>query len=326
MNERLFLTVTRECNLRCTYCPTVKDDWPALTERDALRAVDLFCEMFGGGDIKLFGGEPLLVPEVVRAVMEYAEKKEKISRVYLSTNGLGLDKEWLSFLRGYKKGVLTLSMDGIPESHRRNRRALKGVDIPDSYDHIVSLMPLLKKTPRVVVTQTIPPSTAHMGLENFEHLRDLGFWRFNFLPGYYIPWKERQIQALNASFAEISESIRTAWTGQERLYIRNLFTWAPTPFFNSGLVVDADGAIHPTNMGLSGTLDHTLDQTKVGDLDHPPSKEALEEGAKKVNRLLQSHLSEKVMESTRRVDQELTLFCRSLYAPFAEYRKARKVV
>ena len=67
-------------------------------------------------------------------------------------------------------------MDGVPDAHRRNRRALEGV--ADAYDHIVGLLPRLLKIPRVVVTQTIPPSTAHRAHENFLHLRELGFWRF----------------------------------------------------------------------------------------------------------------------------------------------------
>ena len=77
VSQRLYLTVTRECDLRCTYCPTVKDDWPSLSIDDAIRSVDLFCDQFGGGDIKLFGGEPLLVPDVVRAVMEHSLKRDK---------------------------------------------------------------------------------------------------------------------------------------------------------------------------------------------------------------------------------------------------------
>ena len=91
-------------------------------------------------------------------------------------------------------------------------------------------------------------------------------------------------------------------------------------------MVDSDGAIHPTNMGLSGSLDHTLEDTRVGDLDHPPTREALEAGAERVNSLLEEHLSERVMTSTRRVDEELTLFCRGLYAPFAEYKKTRRAM
>ena len=66
----LILTVTRGCNLRCVYCPTVKEGWPSLSIEDAIQGLDLFSREFGGGVLKLFGGEPLLVPDVVRAVMD----------------------------------------------------------------------------------------------------------------------------------------------------------------------------------------------------------------------------------------------------------------
>ena len=155
MVSSLVLTVTRECNLRCSYCPTAKDGWPSLSVQDAEGAVDLFARRYGGGDVKLFGGEPLLVPEVVRGAMEAARNRPEIRRVYLSTNGLGLDSAWLDYLSHYPKGVLTISMDGLPEDHRRLRRALPQAG--DSYAHVVSLMPALRRVPRVVVTQTIAP-------------------------------------------------------------------------------------------------------------------------------------------------------------------------
>ncbi|MFT4979441.1 MAG: molybdenum cofactor biosynthesis enzyme MoaA, partial [Myxococcota bacterium] len=47
----LILTVTRACNLRCSYCPTAKDGWPSLSAVDARDAIDLFIDRFGGGDI-----------------------------------------------------------------------------------------------------------------------------------------------------------------------------------------------------------------------------------------------------------------------------------
>ena len=124
MGKRLFLTVTRACNLRCTYCPTAKDGWPSLTEEDARASVRLFAERYGGGDIKLFGGEPLLVPDVVRAAFDEALHHDAIGKVYLSTNGLGLDAEWIDYLRTYPKAVLTLSMDGKPEDHPRRSAGL----------------------------------------------------------------------------------------------------------------------------------------------------------------------------------------------------------
>ncbi len=319
----LILTVTRACNLRCSYCPTAKDGWPSLTEGDARRAVALFAERYGGGEMKLFGGEPLLVPEVVKAAMEAARDEPRIRRVYVSTNGLGLDDHWLAYFASYPKAVLTISMDGLPDDHRAMRRALPGV--ADAYDHVVALMPKLVKTPRVVVTQTIAPKTAARAHQNFLHLRELGFWRFNFLPGYYIPWRDEQLQALAKGFDAIGSSVRETWAQDGRLYVRNLFTRAPTPFFNSGLVVDSDRTIHPSNVGLSGSLNSLLGKTRVGSLDDPPSAEALHARGREVWDLIRTTVPERVWTSTLEVDAQLTRLCRSLYPAYFAQRQRRSV-
>jgi sulfatase maturation enzyme AslB (radical SAM superfamily) len=293
-----------------------------LEPEDARSAVRLFSDGHGGGAIKMFGGEPLLVPHVVRAALEEARDDPKIRWVYLSTNGLGLDTEWIEYLTNYPKGILTISMDGTPEDHRRHRRAVHE-DVPDTYDHLMHLRPQLLKMPRVVITQTIAPATAYRAAENFQHLLDLGFWRFNFLPGYYIPWRDNQLEALQRGFADIHTAITDRWSTMERTYVRNLFTWAPTPFFNTGLVVDADRSIHPSNVGLSGALDHLRHQTQIGSLDEPPSAADIEHGARRVNGLLEEALSEKVWSSTHAVDAALSDFCRQLYPHWAQYKRRR---
>ena len=322
MVSALILTVTRQCNLRCSYCPTAKDGWPSLTEADALTALDLFETRFGGGDIKLFGGEPLLVPDVVRAVIAEAADRDGIRRVYLSTNGLGLDADWLALVRQHPKLVLTVSLDGRPDDHRAHRRALP--QVADVYSHVTSILPELLRTPRVVVTQTIAPATAHAAHDNFGHLLGMGFRRFNLLPGYYLPWKDAQLAALKGGFESIAQTIRQRWDNDEHIYLRNLFTWAPTPFFNTGLVVDADRSIHANNAGLSGSLESMLEQTRLGDLDDPPTPEALAEKSQQVNALLEAALSDHVWQSTLAVDAELSRLCRSLYPAFVRYRQRRR--
>ena len=320
----LILTVTRACNLRCSYCPTAKDGWPSLSVDQALLGLRLYAAR-GGGDVKLFGGEPLLVPEVVAAVMDEAEATPEIRRVYLSTNGLGLNRAWLARVARSEKSILTISLDGAPEDNRRFRRTLHD-DVPDAYDHIMSLREHILRTPRVVITQTIPPASASRASQNFEHLLELGFRRFNLLPGYYIPWRMDQLLALQRGFNEIGERIREIWADGGNLYLRNLYTWAPTPFFNTGFVVDSDGTIHPSNLGLSSKLDDLRAQTQVGTLDDPPTPEALAEKAELVNQLLRDNLDEGVWESTQAVDALLTDLCRSLYGSWAERRRAAERV
>ena len=319
---QLILTVTRACNLRCSYCPTAKDGWPSLTPQDATRAVDLFAQRFGGGDIKLFGGEPLLVPDVVSAAINRAVAEPRIRRIYLSTNGLGLDEAWLDRVRATPKLILTLSMDGTPEAHRRFRRALPGV--ADSYDRVLALLPQLIRTPRVVVTQTIPPASAAGADENLAHLLSLGFRRFNLLPGYFLPWRPDQLDALRVSFDAIAARVTARWRAGRAFYLRNLFTRAPTPFFNTGLVVDADCTLHPSNVGLSAALDELRHRTRVGTLDEPPTREALSDAASRTNRLLQEALPERVWDSTQRVDAELTRLCEALYPEFFAWRTRRR--
>ncbi|MBX3128462.1 MAG: radical SAM protein [Polyangiaceae bacterium] len=319
--SQLILTVTRRCNLRCNYCPTAKDGFPSLTPRDALRALAVFRDRFGGGDVKLFGGEPLLEPEVVRAVFEAARREPRIGRVYLSTNGLGLDSEWLAYLAGHDKAVLTLSLDGRPGDHRRLRRALPNVG--DAYEHVLGLLPELLAMPRLVVTQTIAPSTAASADQNFAHLLGLGFRRFNFLPGYYLPWRDEQLRALRQGFEAIASRIAERWQQGRFTYVRNLFTWAPTPFFNTGVVVDSDGSIHPNNLGLASALDELLPRSRSGSLDDPPTLDELERKARDVDAWLQEKLPADVMRSTVAVDAELSRFCRGLYPEFAAYRRRR---
>jgi hypothetical protein len=215
-------------------------------------------------------------------------------------------------------------MDGLPEDHRRLRRALPQAG--DSYGHVVSLMPALKRVPRVVVTQTIAPSTAKRAHANFRHLRELGFRRFNFLPGYYIPWKEEQLVQLRSAFDAIARDVQAAWAAQEPLYIRNLFTYVPTTFFNTGLVVDSDRTIHPSNVGLSGALEGLLDETRLGSLDDPPSPEALAKKGAEVNALLERELPPGVMAATRRADHELSRFCRGLYPSYLTLRANKRRV
>jgi hypothetical protein len=318
----LILTVTRACDLRCSYCPTAKDGWPSLTPDDARAAVRLFVRRFGGGDLKLFGGEPLLVPDVVEAALDEAHLHPEVSRTYLSTNGLGLNPARLDRLRRFDKLILTLSMDGAPDDHRRFRRQV-AADRPDAYTHLLGLMPLLLRFPRMVVTQTIPPATAARAAQNFLHLRGLGLRRFNLLPGYYLPWRPEQLTALEQGFAEIGAHFEAAWAAGERLYLRNLFTLAPTPFFNTGLVVDADRSIHPSNIGLSGALDETRAQTRCGDLDAPPTPAELAQKAAEVNDLLRAHLRPEVWESTHAVDAALTRLCRRLLPAWAHFRQQR---
>jgi hypothetical protein len=166
---------------------------------------------------------------------------------------------------------------------------------------------------------------AQNAAKNFFHLRELGFRKFNFLPGYFIPWRQQQLTSLRKNFDLIRSGIVESWKSGSHIYIRNLFVRAPTPFFNTGLIVDADGTIHPSNLGLSGSLDHLRSKTQIGDLNDPPTPAELANKSEQINQLLQNELPSRIWESTLAADAELTRFCSALWPPFVRYRKARDV-
>jgi organic radical activating enzyme len=320
----LIIIPTRQCNLRCSYCPTVKDGWPSLSTADALTAIDQFVERFGSGNIKLFGGEPLLEPELVRSVIDAADARPEIARVVLCTNGIGLDRQWLRELAMRKKVVIALSMDGRPDDHRRFRRSLP--DVIDSYDHIVGLLPEVAEAARVVVTQVIPPATAAQAARNFEHLLSLGFWRFKFLPAFYVRWRDDQIAALRTSFREMAATVRDRWASGRATYIRNLFNWTPYPTFNSALTLDADGSYYAGDTGIIDLPDDVRASTRIGTLAAPPSKSKFDAAIGAVEQLVPALFGDDVWESTMRADAELTAFCESLYEPFVQWRKTRSTM
>jgi len=310
----LILTITRRCNLRCAYCPTVKDGVPDLSADDARRAIDLFLARHGGGDIKLFGGEPLLRPDVVEAAIRHVSNVSDVS-LYVSTNGTRFTDERIALFQSNPGVTLTLSLDGDARDHDGLRRPLPGEAA--SFAEIERWLPALLTLPRFVVTQTIAPSTAARAADNFHALRARGVRRFNLLPGYYLPWSPAQLHALEQSFAVIGDTFRAAWARGDRLYLRNLFTRAPTPFFNTGFVVDSDGRIHASNLVLAEAVG---DRTVVGTLDAPPSADALAESAARVPALLAEVYPAHVLASTNAVDRLLTNLCERLYPAFFALR------
>ncbi len=319
----LILVLTRRCNLRCAYCPTVKEGLPDLSLADARRARALFLPE--GGETKLFGGEPLLCREAVLGLIADSTPE---APVYLSTNAMHLDAEILSALRANPSVTLTVSLDGTARDHDGLRRVPGRSADPDvaqegSHAAVLRLLPDLLTLPRFVVTQTIAPSTAARAADNFRYLRSLGVRRFNLLPGYYLPWRPEQLAALAQAFHEIGKEFAAAWGAGEFLYLRNLFVLAPTPFYNTGLVVDCDRRVYASNLILSGTWDDLRQTEALGTLDDPPGPDRLAPAAARAAAEIQARLSPTVRQSTEAVDRLLTALCQRLYPAYFQWRERR---
>lgn len=307
----LVLVLTRRCQLRCGYCPVVKgeEDMP---EAVALRALRLFVDRYGGGDVKLFGGEPLLAPGVARAVIAAAEREPAVRRILVSTNGVALDEGWCDDLVRARKTVVVLSLDGTEADHAALRSP--AAIATEGHRSVLASLPRLAGAGRVLVNQVIAPTTAARAAANFEYLLSLGVRRVNLLPASYVAWTAEELEALAEGLAAIRRRVVAGRARGERLYVRNVFVRAPQPLFAAGVVVDTDGSIFASDCILSDVSSGVRAALRCGSVESPPRLVELDRSAGEAEALLSAALAPEVLAATRAVDRELTGFTRALLA------------
>ncbi len=175
---RLVLLVTRLCQLRCSYCRVRK--YPARMSMAVADAAVRFALTAGRPEVELqfFGGEPLLAFDVVRRAVAQAEalaaRLGKRVRFLLTTNGLALDRETLSFLSAHAFCV-EFSCDGSPQTQRDQRAALGGRDYSRALSR--SLAALKHAGLPYHVIAVVPPERAGSIEETFRYLAGLGHRR-----------------------------------------------------------------------------------------------------------------------------------------------------
>lgn len=187
----LVLEIAQDCNLRCRYCYAEGGSYgtatrlldPALA-REAVRRLARQTPDGEKATLILFGGEPLMNLEAVRAALEeVAAQREVWGRevaVSLTTNGTLLTPEALDLIARYRVAV-AVSIDGPEEVHDANRKTAGG---KGSYREVVSrLAPLLAAGAGPVAARvTLMPSQWNRVVEVFDHLRGLGFHEVGIAP------------------------------------------------------------------------------------------------------------------------------------------------
>ncbi len=123
--KAMCLHITHDCNLRCEYCFAAKGDFgrgrKLMDFETGKRAIDFLIKHSADRhhlEVDFFGGEPLMNMEVVKQLVSYARSLEdahnKKFRFTLTTNGLLLNDEHVTFINGEMSNVV-LSIDGRRE-------------------------------------------------------------------------------------------------------------------------------------------------------------------------------------------------------------------
>ncbi len=134
--KAMCLHVAHDCNLRCRYCfastGEFHGDRMLMSEAVGRAALNFLIARSGSRrnlEVDLFGGEPLLNFEVVKAIVAYGRmlerKHNKVIRFTMTTNCVGLDQSKIEYLNREMHNIV-LSLDGRPEVHDAMRPAING--------------------------------------------------------------------------------------------------------------------------------------------------------------------------------------------------------
>jgi uncharacterized protein len=232
----LVMNVNTGCNLGCTYC--YKEDLavPARGEKmdfdTARRSVELLLAQAAERDevaITFFGGEPLTNMPLIRASVEYAERRaaENGKRIDFSvtTNATLLTAELIDWFDHHRFGI-AVSIDGPKVIHDRNRRTVGGKGTYDLVARNVRMLLERYRAKPVGARVTLSGGTTEVEAIH-AHLRDeLGFHEVGYAP---------VTAAADAAHALSPEDLTAIHAAFERLgerYLHAAVHGANNGFFN----------------------------------------------------------------------------------------------
>jgi uncharacterized protein len=196
--KELTLMLTRQCNLRCTYCYVPKSDEPMMCEEVVRRAIDFFADhACPGADLTLafFGGEPLLASDRLALAMGGFRQRLGDShrlRIAIPTNLTLLDSASLALCR--ETGVeLWVGTDGF--GGQGQRLFPSGRDsAPDVRSRLRELIGSAPP-PRITARMTLTPENVGELSRAVRDFTALGIRRISHLPALDVPWDDRSIDA-----------------------------------------------------------------------------------------------------------------------------------
>lgn len=175
----LVLMLTGRCNLSCAYCYAgAGPDGDDMTYDLAKGSIEKFTRLGQKMVVELAGGEPLLVFDVIKKLVERFFRQSGL-HFALQTNGLLLDEKKLEFLVDHGVG-LGLSLDGPPRINDLTRGAgektVRAMRLLDEAGVGVNLTVVLTKRniehlPKFLLFLAAHPSVR---VVNLDALRSLG--------------------------------------------------------------------------------------------------------------------------------------------------------
>lgn len=193
--SQLTLTVTERCNQRCRYCYVDVDRGRTMSFDVAERALRLLFDAAPAGEpvaVSFFGGEPFLVPGLLRRIAERARElagPDRRLELTVSTNGTAVDAEGMALMRELGMRV-AVSYDG-DQGQQERPLARGGSSLPDIRDRLPDLLGL--DIPRPLGRLTVTPDNVAFLADNVRTVHGAGFDRILYLPAFEADWSGRAL-------------------------------------------------------------------------------------------------------------------------------------
>ncbi len=162
----LTINVNQICNLACHYCAaggdgTYGDPLKKISVEKTLPQIKFFFSRLKANDnfsINFLGGEPLLYPEGVDLISEYASEQAKEKNIDLklsvTTNGTLLTKSNWEILAKHKLAI-TISMDGPKEINDKVRPSKNNTSPTEEIEKGLALLPTYRNEIRKVTLHAV---------------------------------------------------------------------------------------------------------------------------------------------------------------------------
>lgn len=162
--------INNECNLNCKHCRVAeKNDSSKLSLKEAK---ELLSELWYNNVTMLnfSGGEPFLRKDIFE-ILDYTRK---FTDIVITTNGTLLDEEKCKKLSTYPNVRLSISLDGMEETHDKFRRK-KG-----TFNKVINTLPLLNKyNIKYAIKYTLSKETAGDAIDLLRIIASKGATDFN---------------------------------------------------------------------------------------------------------------------------------------------------
>jgi len=206
-----------------------------LDKNKAIAALKKFISLEGKEKtIKFFGGEPLLEFRLFKALVKkarvYENKFKKSITLTVSTNGLLLNKDISDFL-----------------SKNKISAVVNIVAFKDNVSNWEERVKNIVRIPGVMLNYLIFPNSVSKLSSDFKKLVNLGFKNFNFLPVYYVAWKNGELSALSEGLNNV---LMMYLQRPHDICINNLKVDNAIPLFTSSFALDCDGKVYLSDIIL----------------------------------------------------------------------------